>query len=453
MIAKRDLTDKTLEALRDRPVPTLRKLLDVDPEDSMPVRPIIWDAQVRGFGVRVSDQTPPSSLSFVLVTRYPGAKNPAPRTIGDYPSTPLAEARRIAREWRDDIVKGIDPKDRAEAARRDAEAAKREAERQQANTFRAAFATFAEEHLSTLRTGDVVKGVIDKHVLPVLGGRPLREITRAEAKGLLRTIARKTPTHANQILSYLRTFGDWAEDEEMIEESPFATLKRLSKESPRERVLSDDEVRAIWLACGDIAVFGRAFQFMLASAQRRSEVGNMEWRELDEGKKLWALPPERTKANRTHVVPLSPLAQSILAECPKIGEHVFATRSKRGKGGEGLGTRPVSGWSKAKTRLDTLALAELRRLTGDPEAELPEWHLHDFRRTAATRMRELGVDRLDVSKVLNHAESGVTKVYDQYAALPEKRRALELWGNRLSAIVERRGTPDADNVLQFERRG
>lgn len=451
MIQKRDLTDKTLEALRDHPVRTLRRLLELRPEEEIPRRPIVWDAQVKGFGVRVSDQTPPSGLSFVLVTRYPGAKHPAPRTIGDYPTMELAKARKMARDWREDIAKGVDPKQKAEADRRAEEAAKREAERRQANTFKAAFETFAEEHLSTLRTGAVVKGVIEKHVMPIFGARPLTEISRADGNGLLRLIAKNLPTHANRIRSYLRTFGRWAEDDERIEESPFASLRRFARERARDRVLTDLEIRAIWHACADMGAFGRAFRFLLATGQRLSEVGDMEWRELDEGKSLWTLPPERTKANRPHEVPLSPLALSILAESPKIGRHVFATRSRRAKPGEKrtAETAPISGWSKAKARLDGLALAQLRKLTCNPEAELPEWHLHDFRRTCATQMARLRVDRLVISKVLNHAEGGVTKVYDRYAYLPEKRQALELWGARLEAIIEGR---ESNNVVTFAAR-
>ena len=346
----------------------------------------------------------------MLVVRYPGSKNPAQRQIGDYPAMPLAKARQIAREWREDIAKGIDPKAKAQAVTR-------EAERQRANTFKAAFEAFAQEHLARLRTGDVVKGVIAKHVLPLFGDRPLADITRADGNDLLRAMVKTTPTHANRVRSYLKTFGRWAEEEEKVTESPFANLKRFTKESARDRVLADGEIRAIWQACAKMDVFGRAIRFMLVTGQRRSEVGDAEWREIDEGKKLWTLPRERTKADRAHEVPLSPLAMSILTASPRTGAHVFSTRS----------TAPISGWSKAKTRLDVFALAELGRIVGD-DAGLPEWHLHDLRRTAATHMAALKVDRVVISKVLNHAEGGVTQIYDRHRYEAEKRRALEVLG-------------------------
>jgi integrase len=440
MVQKRDLTDKTLKALK--PAAPGKRYFE-------------WDAQVAGFGVRVNDRSPPD-ISFVLVTRYPGASQPAPRKIADYRvsameedrKASLARARQIAREWRELIGKGIDPKDKAEDARREAERQRKEAERARANTFKAAFDDFYEEHLKSLRTGDVVKGVIKKHVIPVLGDRPLSEITRAEGNDLLRALAKRLTTGANRVRSYLRTFGKWAEDDDRIDESPFVNLKRLTKEKPRERVLSDLEIRAIWRACEEMGAFGRAFQMMLATGQRRSEVGEMEWREIDEAKRLWTIPPSRTKPGRAHEVPLSALALSILAASPKIGPHVFATRAPRASNAarRGSPTAPLSGWSKSKLRLDELALAELKRLAGD-DAELPEWHLHDLRRTCATRMGGLKVERLTISKVLNHAEGGVTKIYDLERYRPEKASALELWGSKLAEIV------GGGKVIQFTARG
>ena len=218
---KRDLTDRAIRALK----PAAPGKRYIEP-----------DAQVAGFGVRVTEN---GHKTFVLVARYGGATQPAPRRIGDYPTVELAEARRIAREWREDIRKGIDPRDKAEAARRDTEAAKRAAERQQANTFRAGFETFKQEHLATLRTGAVVAAAIENHVMDALGDRPLGEITRAEGNEVVRSIAiaKRSPTSARRVKSYLHKFGRWCEEDGRIEDSPFASLKRFGKEQARDRVL------------------------------------------------------------------------------------------------------------------------------------------------------------------------------------------------------------------------
>jgi integrase len=125
------------------------------------------------------------------------------------------------------------------------------------------------------------------------------------------------------------------------------------------------------------------------------------------------------------LVPLSSLAQEILDTVPRIGEHVFIAR----------GDKPLQGWSKAKARTEVLC-----------RDKVAPWRLHDLRRTTATHMRSLGVDRLVVSKVLNHAESGVTRVYDRYAADSEKAIALQRWASWLHKIIAGNALP---TVIQF----
>ncbi len=208
MTPKRDLTDRTIRALQP-----------AEPGK----RYIRSDAQVTGFGVRVTDG---GHKSFVLVTRYPGSASPAPRAIGDYPTMDLAKARDIAREWKDDIKKGIDPRDKAEAARRAVEAAKRAEESKAKNTFEAAWSEYVEERRvdrnGRNRTLGVVDGVIKKHIIPKLGARPLSEISRVETNDFLRQIGKGTPTHARRIASYLGTFGKWAENDGRVEDGEFS---------------------------------------------------------------------------------------------------------------------------------------------------------------------------------------------------------------------------------------
>ena len=125
------------------------------------------------------------------------------------------------------------------------------------------------------------------------------------------------------------------------------------------------------------------------------------------------------------MVPLSTLACEILADTPQIGEHVFRVHHDK----------PLAAWSKAAKRLQGLC------------GPMEPWRLHDLRRTFATQLRSLGVDRLVVSKLLNHAEGGVTKIYDRWSADPEKTAAMERWANRLREIIS--GAP-ASNVVQAD---
>ena len=406
MAIKRDFTDRFLKSIK--------------PSEAGK-RSIIYDGVVPGgFGIRITDKSCEESIgTFVLVTRFPGSTNPTPRRIGDYPAMSLAKAREIAREWREDIRRGIDPRVKEEERLR-AEARKR------ADTFEAAFEAFADDHLATLRTGKVVKATVVKHVHPLWRTRPMAEIKRADVNELIRALRKTAPIGANRVLAYLKKFFGWAVDQDIIEASPAAAVKKPSKENKRDRVLTEAEVRAIWTASDSLGSFGRAFKMMLLTGQRRAEIGGMTWTEVDLKNANWTLARSRTKADRAHEVPLSDLSMYVLEASPKINDYVFSTgRSAAAKNG-GHPT-PVSGWGKAKERLD-----EAARVDG---VRLPEWHLHDLRRTCATYLAKLGVDRIVISKVLNHAEGGVTGIYDRHRYDAEKRQALALWADHLAIIL------------------
>ena len=427
MVPKRDFTDRFLRAVKPA---TPGK------------RVIIYDAQVPGFGLRVTEKSSAENKgAFVLVTRFPGSPNPSPRRIGDYPAMTLSRAREIAREWRADIERGVDPK--IEEAKR-----QREEERRRADTFEACFAAFAEDHLSTLRTGKVVKDAVRKHVYAKWAHRPISEIGRADVNDLIKSLRKEAPIAANRLLSYLKKFFSWAVDEEMLEASPAAAVKRPAKEVKRDRVLNEAEIRAIWQACGELGAFGRAFKLMLLTGQRRTEIGQMTWAEIDSKQRIWSLARERTKADRSHEIPLSDLAMSVIAECPKLGDFVFSTgRRALTTTGAKAKAGPISGWSKAKSRLDKLALEKAATATDNGDANgVGEWHLHDLRRTCATYLAKFGTDRIVISKILNHAEGGVTSVYERHRYDQEKGRALELWSERLAAIVDE---TDGGNVMQL----
>jgi integrase len=406
---------------------------------------VIYDAQIPGFGIRVTDHcTDDNKGAFVLITRFPGSSNPAPRRIGDYPAMSLAKAREIAREWREDIGQGIDPKVK-EADRL------REEQRRRADTFAAVFGSYADDCLSTLRTGEAVKAAVRNHVFQHWGERPISQIRRADVNELIRALRKEAPIGANRVLAYLKTFFGWAVDQELIEASPAFAVKRPTKETRRDRVLTDSEIRAIWQACGELGAFGRAFKMMLATGQRRSEVGDMTWSEIDRAQGLWTLTRERTKADRAHEIPLSELAMSIIEECPKLGNFVFSSgRTSPARAGQASSAGPLVGWGKAKANLDKLALAKAQAIATERGEDAPgafaAWHLHDLRRSMATGLARLGVDRVVIAKVLNHAESEVTAIYDRHRYDAEKRRALDLWGKRLAAIVD--GT-DGGNVVQL----
>jgi integrase len=163
---------------------------------------------------------------------------------------------------------------------------------------------------------------------------------------------------------------------------------------------------------------------LLVTAQRRNEVAMMRWADIDLDAGVWTLPREIVKANRSHEVPLSSLAMSIIKALPEIDDLVFSSGRKSG--------RPISGFSRAKAHID--------KLSG-----VKDWRLHDLRRSAGSNMARMGVAPFTISRVLNHAEGGVTRIYARHGYLDEKRDALDRWSRRLQDTV----TSSSDNVVEL----
>ena len=376
----------------------------------------LWDTVLLGFGIRISYG---GRRTFFIMTRINGKQ--IRRTVGRYPAFSLAEARDRGRGLLGDSARGLDPKEREREERREAQLARR-------NTFAAVAADFMEDHGRKLRTAAEYQRKLDIDILPHWGDRPITEIDRADVKALIRAKARTSPIAANRVLALVRSIFNWSLDEEIIAASPAARIKP-EPEIERERVLTDDELRHVWLAAERIGYpVGHLVRFLILTGQRRGEVSGLTWSEIDGDQ--WRLPGDRSKKGAGHLVPLSDLARDVLAGCAifESSELVFTNG----------GHRPMSGWGKFKQRLD-------RVITEQRGRPIEDWHLHDLRRTCATGMRSLGIDRLTVSKVLNHAEGGITRVYDRYAADPEKRLALVAWAQHVEAIVS--GEPAPANVV------
>jgi len=200
--------------------------------------------------------------------------------------------------------------------------------------------------------------------------------------------------------------------------------------SRRERVLSDDELAAIWRATAGAGPFNGIVRLLILTGQRREAVAGTTWAEVSDDFSTWTIPSSRAKNGATHIVPLSELAQDLLHSLPQFGELVFP--GLRG---------PFNGWSKAKAALDA-------------NSGVTSWRLHDLRRTAATGLQRLGV-RLEVTEqVLNHvsgSRAGIVGVYQRHGFANENRDALEAWGSHVEAIVEGRSWDD--NVISLRAKG
>jgi integrase len=209
----------------------------------------------------------------------------------------------------------------------------------------------------------------------------------------------------------------------------------------------------LWEAAGVVGwPFGSLTKLLLLTAQRRDEVATLEWSELDLKQRNWTMPREKTKNNRGHEVQLSDTAIEVLRSIPRINKELAFTTN---------GESSVSGFSRAKRRLDAEMIRARRRSLGLPEdddayrkaiglsaskplpEEIPNWTLHDLRRTAATGMARLNFPPHVVDKILNHVTGtirGVAAVYNRFEYLEERRAALETWGKHIHVLTQARSS-------------
>jgi integrase len=379
------------------------------------------DAIVPGLVLRITDK---GHKSFVLRARFPlQPKNPTRRALGDYGAVTLEQARQKAREWLDLISRGIDP--RVEEDRR-----KAAARRSQANTFAAVAADFLDQHAVKLAKAKEAERIIKGEFVKRWAARPITEIEKIEVSKAILAIVRQgrrgkpAPYQARNSFALLRKLFNWAIGQGLygIEASPLAQLsvKELcGAAEPRERTLTDAELRAVWGAAGEMGYpYGPVFRMLILTGQRLREVADMSRLEVDEALTLWTIPAARMKGAVAHEVPLGPRAATLLKSLPCWDEpasvFVFSTTK---------GAKPINGFSKAKVRIDNLS-----GVTG--------WKIHDLRRTMRTRLSALPVQDMVRELVIAHAKRGLHKVYDQHSYRDEKRHCLELWERWLLSTVE-----------------
>ena len=415
-----------------------------------------FDATLPGFGVRVAGPTPRNPQgrkSWVLFYRFGGEQKRL--TIEpSYPALSLADARRQAGDALALLSKGTDPA----AAKAEIKAATA----RKPDTVANIVDEFMKRHMDGKRRAPAyVEGTrrnFDNHVLPRWRDKPIGSIARRDVIELLDAIVDGgskvkaedgTTKHvkggaiaANRVLAAIRVLFNWALRRGVIETNPAALVQRPGEENRRERTLTADELRALLPAAESLPYpVGHYFKMVLLTGQRREEVGSMAWADIDLEEKLWTIPAEVTKSGRGHAVPLSAAAVTLLKSLPRKtvrdakgklapSPYVFTT----------AGTAPISGYSGAKQRLDAKIAEEREKAQAEP---LAPWTIHDLRRTAATEMAGLGVPRLTISKVLNHADRSITGIYDRHGYMAEKRQALEAWGAYLEGLTK----PAAANVV------
>jgi integrase len=407
MVSKR-ITKRSVEDL-ELPAPGKRSLL--------------WDDTLKGFGVRTTS----SGVRSYIVQYRIGGRSGSTRTytIGQHGNPWTAEkAREQAKDTLELVRRGIDPID----VERDALKRKStDADSKRAREFSVYATRFLDKHVTArkLRRENEIRAIFTRDLIPHFRGQPIDEITRSDISSCLENVGQRSHSSANKAHRWLRNMFNWAASRDDVSKSPVDRVKQPFPEIARERVLDDSELVKVWNVSGILGYpFGPLVRLLITTGQRLREVAGMEWDELNWERAEWTIPGSRSKNHKAHIVPLNALALRILkdvAETSCAGRYVFTTTSRT----------PVSGFSRAKQRLDVLINQN------DAKPEIPAWILHDLRRTVATGCQRLGIPVEHTEALLNHVgtRGGIVGVYQRYQYEPEKIKAAHIWGSHLEDLL------------------
>lgn len=368
----------------------------------------IWDGRVPGFGVRLSGV---GTKTFILVYRHRGRTRRL--TLGRYPFLPLAEAREKASEALRHINNGDDP------------AFTEHATDEPSFQFDVVVPAYVERHCAVhnkASTARETERLLKKHFVAAWAKRDIRDIRQAHINEILDSlIADDKPSEANHALGVIKTLFRWCVDRDMIAISPCMKVKKPAKHGSRARVLTEAELKAVWKVLDREGYpFGAMTKLLILTAQRRGEVTQMRWSQIDLVAKTWTIPAVLSKNGHEHTLPLSPLTVKLLKSLPRMHDDLlFPAR--------GNDDAVISGFSRAKIRIDK-------------NSGVTDWTLHDLRRTTATFLGKLNTPPHVIERILNHISgsfAGVAGVYNRHPYFDEMRAALDKWDAALIKITAR----------------
>jgi integrase len=379
--------------------------------ERLPQNEILWDTAIVGLGARRQTR----GTFYVVRARVDGKQRM--KSLGRHGHLTVEQARRLAQAA---LGQGDDPFV-AEAV---------------GQTFASLASRFLNRQRQRLRPKTLRE--ITRHLrqASALGPKAVSEISRRDiAEQLAAVEAESGPYARNRLRSTLSAFFAFAISEGLVDLNPVSGTGKAA-EATRDRVLSDDEIAAVWraLPAGD---YGDVVRLLLLTGQRREEIGGLRWAEIDLTDRLITLPAQRCKNGRSHSVPLSQMAYDILA----ARHTLLSARVPH--------SPPINGqadvvfihgdWTEKKAGLDKRLGPGFRHFV-----------LHDCRRSVATGMAELGVAPHIIEACLNHVsghKAGVAGTYNRATYEPEKRAALDAWAKHIGeAVLAPAGPPANGNA-------
>jgi len=368
---------------------------------------IVWDDDVPGFGLRMRAG---GNRSYVF--QFKLGDQQRRMALGTVTAIDIGRAREIAKDLYAKVRLGQDPA-----------GAKNEARAAAAETFKAVSQRFLDYQAHHLRPGSYieVKRRLVKYAAP-LHSLLLTKIERRDIASLIMSVAEESGiVTANRVRTTLGGFFTWAMQNGLADANPVIGTARGGRERSRERVLSLDELRLIWNHLGD-GHYAAVMQLLVLTGQRAGEIAGLRWSEIRND--ALALPAERTKNGRAHLVPLSVPARAILEAQPRRGRRDLLF---------GIGEGGFNGWHIRKQKLD----AAIEAATGKV---LEAWTVHDIRRSVATHMAEIGIQPHIIEAVLNHVsghKNGTAGIYNRASYEAEKAAALNKWSDVITEVIRR----------------
>jgi integrase len=375
-----------------------------------------------GFGIRVS---PSGAKSWIY--RYKMLGKTEKITLGHYPSTSLANAKRLFLEYRELRKQGKNPRATIEHEKKC-----------QDNTVKALVMSWVTGYVERSRkNAKQIRQQIDADIIPLLGDHQLDQLQTIQiSQALDKIVSRGAPVHANRVLSTLKQVFNYGVSRGNMPINPAANIRAKDiggAEKPRERFLTINEIKKLWLFLDsdDSKMMPHtkyAIKLILLTGVRTAELRLATWNEFDLVNSLWTIPGEHCKSGVGMKIHLSPQVKEILFELKKINDSGYV----------------IYGVDHRQPLTESVLPRAITRIQG--RLAIPKWRAHDLRRTFATQLGEaLRIDPVVIEKCLGHKMPRIMATYNKNEMLAERKEALNEWGLYLERLIVE------PNILPFSR--
>lgn len=356
--------------------------------------------------------------------------------IGSYKVLSLADARRTTKELRARVALGFDPAGEKQERKREV-VRKIEEEKLRLTMGQLADEYFAAMILGRWKHPNIVRARIENDIKPNIGHLPIGDVKPQHIDAMLKEIVKRgAPTMANDVLRWTKRMFDYAVKRQMCQFNPAAPFNLADaggREESRDRWLTRQELAALFAAMRAARGWNRlnthAVKLLLLLACRREELIAAPVAEFDLDGAVWHLPAERTKTGKAIDIPLPRQAVAILRDLLAAGggsAWLFPARKMQER------MVPHIDLNTVGAALNKHVRPALRK------QGVPDFTVHDFRRTARTHLAALGVSPYVAERCLNHAVKGVEGIYNRHDFFDERKEALQKWADLLE-LCERGG--------------